>query len=454
MWTKYFGSIKIKPSIEFGVQDKTIDMRLVSFFAFFVLSLNSFAQSLYFPPVTGTTWETTSPASLGYCPDKITELYNFLETNQSKAFILLKDGKIVLEQYFNGFQPNDNWYWASAGKTLTAFTVGIAQQEGFLSIQDTTSYYLGNGWTSASLIQEEKITIKNQLNMTTGLDFTQGNLDCTLPSCLQYLADAGTLWYYHNAPYTLLDQVIATATGQTLNQYFIQKVRNPIGMNGAFFQVDQNNVYFSTPRSMARFGLLMLNNGSWGNTPIMTDNTYFQEMINTSQPHNLSYGYLWWLNGKSSFKVPSSTLTFPGFLMPNAPADTYLAAGKNGQFLSITPSDGLVWIRMGDSPDNLPVPFLLNNQIWEKINALVCDLSTPTVDVSELWRIAPNPVVEDITIETNLSNYDWELYTSHLQLLTQGNQEFTPQLSKFSSGLYWLKFQSGDFIKWHKVIKK
>jgi CubicO group peptidase (beta-lactamase class C family) len=239
-----------------------------------------------------------------------------------------------------------------------------------------------------------------------------------------------------------------------LNQYFIQKVRNPIGMNGAFFQVDENNVYFSTPRSMARFGLLMLNNGSWGNTPVMTDNTYFQEMINTSQPHNLSYSYLWWLNGKSSFKVPGSTLTFPGFLIPNAPADTYLAAGKDGQFLNITPSEGLVWIRMGESPDNLPVPFLLNNQIWEKINALVCDLSTPTVDISELWKIAPNPVVEAITIETNLSNYDWELYTSHLQLLTRGNQEFNPQLSKFSSGLYWIKFQSGEFIKWHKVIKK
>lgn len=418
------------------------------------LTVQIISQELYFPPTTGTNWETTAPSTFGYCPDKITELYDFLEANQSKAFILLKNGKIVLEQYFDGFQPNENWYWASAGKTLTAFTVGIAQQEGFLSIQDTTSTYLGEGWTSAPLLKEEKITIKNQLNMTTGLDFTIGNLGCTEPSCLQYLADAGTQWFYHNAPYTILDQVIASATGQTLNQYFIQKVRNPIGMNGAFIQVEENNVFFSTPRSMARFGLLMLNNGSWGSTPIMSDSNYVNQMTNTSQPFNLSYGYLWWLNGKTSYMLPGTTLVIPGFLIPNAPADTYLAAGKNGQFLNISATEGLVWIRMGDSPDNLPVPFLLNNQIWDKINALVCSLSTPINEAKNSWEIAPNPAKEHIVIQTNIEIYDWELYSNTLQQLSRGNQEQSPNLSKFSNGLYWLKFQSGEVVKWHKVIKK
>lgn len=429
-------------------------MKLLLIFLSFQLTVSVFSQEIYFPPLTGNSWETLEPSTLGYCPEKITELFDFLENNQSKAFILLKDGKIVLEQYFDNFQPSDNWYWASAGKTLTAFTVGIAQQEGFLSIQDTTSVYLGEGWTSATPLKEEKITVKNQLDMTTGLDYTIGNLGCTDPECLQYLADAGTQWYYHNAPYTLLDQVIATATGQTLNQYFIQKVRNPIGMNGAFFQVDENNVYFSTPRSMARFGLLMLNEGSWGSSPIMTDVNYFQEMVNTSQPHNLSYGYLWWLNGKSSYKVPGSTLTFPGFLIPNAPADTYVAAGKNGQFLSITPSEGLVWLRMGDSPDNLPVPFLLNNQIWDKINALVCDLSSLELEVTGNWQISPNPVLGRLEIKSNFEIYEWELFSSRLQKLSKGSHQHSPDLTGWSKGLYWLKIYSDGTEKWYKVIKK
>lgn len=410
-------------------------------------------QEIYFPPTTGTTWETTPPSTLGYCPEKIEALYTFLEENQSKAFLLLKDGKIVLEQYFDGFQPTDNWYWASAGKTITAFTVGMAQQEGFLSIDDPSADYLGEGWTTAPLEKEQLITVKNQLSMTTGLDYTVPNLGCTDPACLLYLADAGEQWYYHNAPYTLLDQVIEGATATTLNQYFSQKVRIPIGMNGAFLPVDENNVYFSTPRSMARFGLLMLNEGSWGSTPIMTDTAYFNEMINTSQDLNLSYGYLWWLNGKSSYKFPGTTATFPGFLIPNAPADTYLAAGKNGQFLSITPSEGLVWIRMGDSPDDLPVPFLLNTQIWDKINDLVCPLSTVDV-VKDNWQIFPNPVVHELTIRSaeNLS-HTWELYTHSLQFIQRGDQFSSPDFSGYAQGMYWVKIQSDKEVIWKKVVK-
>jgi CubicO group peptidase (beta-lactamase class C family) len=429
-------------------------MKNLLFFAFLGCTNAIVGQEIYFPPTTGTTWETTPPSTLGYCPEKIDALYTFLEENQSKAFLLLKDGKIVLEQYFDGFQPTDNWYWASAGKTITAFTVGIAQQEGFLSIEDTSADYLGEGWTTAPAEKEQQITIKNQLNMTTGLDYTVPNLGCTDPECLQYLADAGDQWYYHNAPYTLLDEVITAATSTSLNQYFLQKVRIPTGMNGAFVQVEENNVYFSTPRSMARFGLLMLNQGSWGTTPVLTDTTYFNEMINTSQSLNLSYGYLWWLNGKSSYKFPGTTATFPGFLIPNAPADTYLAAGKNGQFLSITPSEGLVWIRMGDSPDDLPVPFLLNEQIWEKINDLVCPLSTTDL-VKDDWQVFPNPVNSKLTIQsTDTHSYTWELYTHALQFVKDGNQFSSPDFSAYANGLYWVKIQSENDVIWKKVVKK
>jgi CubicO group peptidase (beta-lactamase class C family) len=312
---------------------------------------------------------------------------------------------------------------------------------------------LGEGWTTAPLEKEQLITVKNQLSMTTGLDYTVSNLGCTDPSCLLYLADAGEQWYYHNAPYTLLDQVIEGATATTLNQYFSQKVRIPIGMNGTFLPVEENNVYFSTPRSMARFGLLMLNEGSWGTTPIMTDTNYFNEMINTSQSLNLSYGYLWWLNGKSSYKFPGTTATFPGFLIPNAPADTYLAAGKNGQFLSITPSEGLIWIRMGDSPDDLPVPFLLNAQIWDKINDLVCPLSTADL-TQEKWQVFPNPVVHELTIQSaeHLS-HTWELYTHSLQFIQRGDQFSSPDFSGYAQGMYWVKIQSDKEVIWKKVVK-
>ena len=264
------------------------------------------SQNLYFPPTVGSAWDTLAPASLGYCQPKIDSLYTFLEDNSTKAFILLKDGKIVLEKYFGGHTATSPWQWASAGKTITAFMVGIAQQEGHLSITDTTAQYLGQGWTNATPQQEEKITVRHQLTMTSGLDDGVPDHYCTLDTCLNYLADAGTRWAYHNGPYTLLDQVIANATGQSLNSYTTQKLKTPTGMTGSFFSVGYNNVFFSTARSMARFGLLILNQGNWNGNQLLTDAAYFNEMVNTSQNLNNSYGYLWWLNGKSNFMILSS----------------------------------------------------------------------------------------------------------------------------------------------------
>jgi CubicO group peptidase (beta-lactamase class C family) len=383
-------------------------MKKIIFITTLKLSFWSNAQ-YYFPPTTGNTWETINPSELNFCNDKITELYTYLNNQNTKAFIMLKNGKIVLEQYFNGHTASDSWYWASAGKTLTATMVGIAQQENFLNINNKTSDYLGIGWTSCTLAQENSITVKNQLSMTTGLNDGVTDSSCFTPACLQFLTPAGTRWAYHNAPYTILDQVIANATGVTLNQYTTSKLKTPTGMTGSFFSVDNNNVFYSTARSMSRFGLLMLNNGNWNGNQILNTN-YLNQMVNTSQNLNKSYGYLWWLNGKESYMVPQSQIVFTGNIMNNAPTDTYMALGKNGQFINIVPSSGIVWIRMGDQPNGLPVDFLLNNEIWARINALNCNLST-SINSKNRVGVSPNPVIDILKIETESEILSKYIYT-------------------------------------------
>jgi CubicO group peptidase (beta-lactamase class C family) len=364
-----------------------------------LVSTHLFAQNLYFPPTTGNTWDTIAPQTLDYCQPKIDSLYNYLEVNNSKAFILLKDGKIVLEKYFGTHTATTPWQWASAGKTITSFMTGIAQQEGFLSITDTTSSYLGQGWTNCTPQQEERISIWNQLTMTSSLDDGVPNHFCTLDTCLNYLADPGTRWAYHNAPYTLLDGVIENATGQTLNNYTTQKLKNPTGMTGTFYPVGYNNVFVSNARSMARFGLLILNKGNWNGNQIMTDTAYFNDMVNTSQTLNKAYGYLWWLNGKQSFMVPSLQTVFPAFMCPNAPADMISAIGSGGQFLNVVPSQNLVWLRMGDEPTSSLVPFLLNDEIWNYVNDLTCSASGIEENgSSEKVHVFPNPANDLITV--------------------------------------------------------
>ena len=348
--------------------------RIVLFIVLIISSTHVSSQS-YFPPNSSADWETIDPASLDYCQNNIDSLYNFLEANNTKAFIMLKDGKIVLENYFNGHSDTSNWYWASAGKTLVSFLVGIAQEEGKLNINDATSAYLSEAWTNVDSSQEAIITIKNQLSMTSGLDDEVDDPYCTLDSCLIYLADAGTRWAYHNGPYTLLRNVLENATEQGINNYAYQKVINPIGMNGLFVYEGYNNLFLSTARSMARFGLLMLNNGQWNQNKILSDSIYFNDMISPSQDFNESYGYLWWLNGKPSFMLPQSQYVFDGGLITNAPNDMYSAMGKNGQYINVIPSQKIVWIRMGEMPQEELVPTNFNNDIWSYINELVCESS-------------------------------------------------------------------------------
>ena len=327
----------------------------------------------YFPPISrANEWETISMETLGWNEDQVSNLYFFLENNNTDAFIILKDGRIVIEKYFGDFKSDDNHAWNSAGKNLTAMLTGIAQEEEYLKITDSTSTYLGEGWSSMPIEQELNITIKNQLTMTTGLDYTVDDIFCTDLECLSYLNDPSTFWYYHNAPYTLLDDVIANATDTDFNSYFSEKIKEPIGMQGLFIKVGYNNVFFSSARSMARFGILNLNQGNWDGTSILSDQSYFNAMTNSSQDLNLSYGYLYWLNGKSSFRLPSTVEEFTGSLIPNAPADMYAGLGLNDQKLYMVPSLDLVVVRLGSaSNEELLGPSNFDNEIWELINAII-----------------------------------------------------------------------------------
>ncbi len=357
-----------------------------------LISLVSKAQTLYFPPLLGNTWSTTSPASLGWCTERIDSLYNFLSLKNTKAFIVLKDGRIVLERYFGTFTEDSVWYWASAGKTITGFLVGKAQEQGYLSLSDKSSTYLGQGWTSLSQQQEDSIIIRHQLTMTSGLN-DGGDVYCTDPPCLQYLAPAGSRWAYHNAPYTLLENVLTNATGQNINLYTQNVLKNQTGITGLWVTVDYNNIFYSKARSMARFGILMQNKFKWNNTSLLTDSVYIHDMLNTSQPHNYAYGYLTWLNGKGSFMVPGVQIKLPGSYAPAAPADMFAAIGKNGQILSVAPSKGLVVVRMGDDPAAGDVPFTLTDEIWQRLNYVMCNSTTPqtyTFIGSGNWTNAAN----------------------------------------------------------------
>jgi CubicO group peptidase (beta-lactamase class C family) len=326
-------------------------------------------ESMYFPSNTSTDWETKSIASLGWNQSMLQPLKDYLIQKNTKSFMILVNGRIVMEEYFNGHAQSTSWEWNSAGKTLVATITGIAQQEDLLNINNKVSQYIGTGWTSEPLAKENLIISRNLLTMTSGINDTR---ELVITSNLTYLADAGTRWSYHNVFQKLMD-VVASASNQAFESYFNARLKNKIGMEGYWNNGLIFKIYHSNTRGMARFGLLALNKGKWINEQIINE-SFFNESINTSQIINSSYGYLWWLNGKANYMVPGEQTVYQGVLVSNAPVDMYAAMGAKDQRIYIIPGKNMVVIRMGDASDPANPNFALSgfdNDLWAKINAVI-----------------------------------------------------------------------------------
>jgi hypothetical protein len=274
------------------------------------------------------------------------------------------------------------------------------------------------------------------------------------------MANAGTRWSYHNAPYTLLEAVIDSATGIPLNSFLTSELKEKTGMDGLYWPMGYNRVYLSTARSMARFGLLILNEGIWEQDTIMYDEDYFQDMVNTSQEYNLSYGYLWWLNGKETHMLPYTQFVFQGDIVPTAPPEMFSAQGKNDQKIYVVPSQNLVIIRMGNS-SGMPAlaSMSFNTKLWEEIMEVLC--STTNLDEPEPHNhitIYPNPVKGTLNLDVprQFISYRISIFNTHGIKVKTCHNIPTLDVSDLVPGIYYISVLNDNgelFVKniFHKV---
>lgn len=422
------------------------------FLSFFSLSFIQ-AQSSYFPPIEGNEWESVDPVTLGWCEEKVEALHTFLEEKNTKSFLILKGGRIVMEAYYGEHNAEKVWYWASASKSLVATLFGMAQEDGLLNIDDPTSDYLGQGWTSTDPEQEALITLKSQLSMASGLDdgveAPGSTNNCFEPQCFQYLSPPYTRWAYHNSAYRILQDVLETTSGQTKFNYTRNRLGNRIGMKGLWL----NYVYYSTARDMARFGLLALNRGIWGADTLLHDQAYFHAMIQPSQAENPSYGYLWWLNGQEAFQLPGVQFKIDREMIPEAPADLFAALGKNDQKIYVVPSEDLVVIRQGDAAGGVVLTSSsFDAELWERLGDMSCTVSTTEDHSSAIFSVYPNPVQDELLIQSDTPIQSLLLYDLQGRvLLTRTDIPIGTPLSiaTLPSGIYFLKVntQKGTAIK-------
>ena len=318
-------------------------------------------DSLYFP--TAEKWETVEPSSVGWKRTELNAAVDFAMTRRSSGVVILHRGRILSERYQSPGQRSLRYRGmlhgkdrdgrviedvASVQKSVASILVGIAQEKGLVRIDDPVDKYLGAGWSHTSPEQEKQITVKHLISMNTGLS-----------NGLQYADPPDTKWRYNTNAYCLCVTAIAAASKMTPNELTKAWLTDRVGMKDSRWiarrlakaSIPETNQlgFATTARDLARFGLLVLARGQWGNDVVLSDQKYLSAALSPSQQMNPAYGYLWWLNGQTA-AFPGQR-RFRGPLNSEAPSDLVAALGALGRKCYVVPSLGVVVTRLGDNPE-------------------------------------------------------------------------------------------------------
>jgi CubicO group peptidase (beta-lactamase class C family) len=313
-------------------------------------------NGIYFP---GTEeWETSSAVTLGWDTAHLNDAIRYAKEKNSYNLMIIYKGKIVVEEYWKGTNASTQHALESIAKSFTSVVMGKLHSEGKINIDDKVSKYLPAGW-SKSPDTEADITIRHLLSMTSGLN-----------TKLEYAARPGEIWRYSHAAFTVLYEVIKSATGGSARDYISRELFSKIGMSNITWSGYDVS---SSPRGIAKFGLVMLTRGSWKGEKLIQDDGYFSAMVTPSQPIQ-AYGFLWWLNGTDSWYDAETQRSIDGPLASTMPSESWLAKGLHDQRIYVVPGLDMVVIRQGEDnglPDAGEGSF--DVEFWKRLMAAIGD---------------------------------------------------------------------------------
>lgn len=307
-------------------------------------------------------WVAGDPAALGIDPAALDELVQLAGDRSSSCLVVTRDGFLVGEWYWNGWDATTAGEIFSASKSVTSTLVGIAQDRGELDVDEPASRYITEWQETPS----EDVTIANLLGNDSGREWdlitdyvgmaVQATDKSAFAAGLGQRHEPGTVWEYNNAAIQNLETVLERATGRDVAEYAEEHLFGPTGMASTDMGRDAagNTVAYahvrSSCRDLARFGYLFLREGTWAGGEQVVSAEWVEEATSPSTDLNSAYGYLWWLNVDGHWVKPSVPAGKPegdGRRVPDAPEDMFAAQGMGGQLAIVLPSTGVVVSRMG-----------------------------------------------------------------------------------------------------------
>jgi CubicO group peptidase (beta-lactamase class C family) len=310
---------------------------------------------------------STEPVTIRY-PAGSGELTldDYFTRNQVTGFLILRGDTILLERYFHGATQKSRFVSQSVGKSILSILVGVAVEQGKLaSVDDPVTKYLpelaGSGYRNA--------TIKNVLQMATGVDYSENYRDSTSgaaligaalitgkPSFTEFVASMkptaappGTTFQYQSVNSQLLGWLLERVTEMPLSLWAETSLWSKLGAesDGFFYQAKGQTstcafaCFNATLRDYGRVGLLMLGQGGLGGRRVVSE-AWVRQSTTPDAPYlepstpgspgrpRTGYGYQWWI--------------------PPGSEGEYLAIGIYGQAIYINPTRRIVVVQTAAWP--------------------------------------------------------------------------------------------------------
>jgi CubicO group peptidase (beta-lactamase class C family) len=297
------------------------------------------------PEVAQFNWEVSTPQDLNMDQELIdSALFQAGKLNYIYSFLVIRNGKIATEKYFNGHNVNSENNIRSISKSYLSATFGLAIEMGIVSESSKLTNIIQVDQSQIIDNRFNDITVGNLLKMKSGLDkdvnlymevvYSENWLSTIFSQRL--VSIPGEKFIYSTPATHLLSAALTKASGKTSSEFVTENLLKPMDIELNDWERDPQGIYFGgnnmyfTTRNMAVLGQVYLDGGMLMNRQIVPSD-WVKESVkehtnglgNWGVMHNIGYGYLWWLGEIENYKV-------------------FTAIGHGGQFILCVPDLDLV----------------------------------------------------------------------------------------------------------------
>ena len=318
------------------------------------------------PEKLGDGWETTSLKEAGFDSERLVAMMEDIQDGGFEnlhSLLIVKDGRLVFEEYFRGHDQRNIDYVASVTKSLTSILVGIAIDKGFIESSD--QYLVELLPSYADVINadplKQKLQLWHLLSMTSGLEWDENTFpygdsrnDATAmersPKGVLFVLnrsvvrEPGSQFQYSAANPMLLSAILQEATGMTAAEFAKLYLFEPLGISQyrwdayADGHTHTDGGLSLRPRDMAKIGQLMLNGGQWNGVRIVSEAWVAEStQARTIVSPGIQYGYQWWRENQAIYLET---------------VEPYFAAGFGGQLINVYPDQKMIIVVTSDTANH------------------------------------------------------------------------------------------------------